>query len=91
MPIARDIFCFAVPLTMLFTTVFSVATGVGDCLWPMPARAVLMEVNLWKFSKKPPNSASVADAIIFLIMLHSTCTVPFSGGISHGRRIGRFF
>ena len=29
MSIARDIFCFAVPFTMVFAAVLSVATGVG--------------------------------------------------------------
>ena len=73
---------FAVPLTMLLAAVLYVATGVGGFWWPISARAVLMEVAFWKFSNKPTSSASVADAIIFLMMLHSTCTGTFSRGIS---------
>ena len=41
-----------------------------------------MDVALWKFLNYPPNSASVDDSMTFLIMIHSTCTGPFSGGIS---------
>ena len=74
MYIARDMFCFAVPLT--------ISTGVGGCWWPISARVVLMYVFFWKFSNNPPNYLSVDDAITFLIMLNYTCTDPFSGGIS---------
>ena len=82
MPIARDIFCFAVLLTMMFATVFSVATGVGGFMWPISSGAVLIEVAFWQFSNHPPSSASEADSVTFLVMLHSTCTSPFLGGIS---------
>ena len=40
-----------------------------------------MDVAFWQFSNNPPNPASVADAMTFLIMLHSTCTGTFYGGI----------
>ena len=40
-----------------------------------------MDVTLWQFSNIPPNSVSMDDDIIFLIMMHSTCTAPFSKGI----------
>ena len=82
MSIARDIFCFAVPLTMLFVAVLSVANGVGGCRWPISARDALIEVFFLQFSNNPPSSASVADAMTFLVMMNSTCTGPFSGGIS---------
>ena len=65
---ARDIFCFSIPLTIVFSAVFYFAIGVGGCWWPIYARAVLMDVDIWKFSNNPPNYASVADAITFLIM-----------------------
>ena len=45
MYIARDIFYFAIPLTMMFAAVLSVATGVGGCMWPISAKAVLVEVD----------------------------------------------
>ena len=80
--IPQDIFCFAVPLTMLFAAVLSVVTSVSGCWWPISATAVLMAVAFWQFSRNPPNSASVIYAIIFFIILHSTCNGLFSGGIS---------
>ena len=82
MSIARDLFCFVVLFTMLFAAIFSVAIGVGGCRCPISARAVLIEVSFWQFSNNPPSSASMADAMTFLMMLHSICTGPFSGGIS---------
>ena len=81
MSMAQDIFCFSVPLMMLFASVLYVATDVGGCWSPISARAVRMDVNFWKFSDNPPNSASVDDAITLLIILQYTCTGPFSGGI----------
>ena len=66
---------------MLFDAVLSIANGVGGCWWPIHVRAVLVAVYFWKFSNNPPNSASVADATTFLIMLHSAGNGPFSRGI----------
>ena len=40
-----------------------------------------MTVTFWQFSNNPSNYASVADSITLLIMIHSTCTGPFLGGI----------
>ena len=82
MSIAQDILYFAVPLTMLFAAVLSVAAVVGGCWFPISDKAVRVEVPFWKFSKKPSNSSSVSNVITFLMMLHSTCTGPFSRGIS---------
>ena len=81
MSIAQSFF-LAVPLKILFSAVLSVATGVGVCWWTISGMAVFVDVAFWKISTKPPNYASVADSITFLIMLHSTFTGPFSGGIS---------
>ena len=67
---------------ILFAAVLHLATGVGGCWWPIYVMAVLMDVAFWQFSNNPPNSASVADYITLLIMLHSTCTGPFYRGIS---------
>ena len=75
------IFLFCRSVAMLFAAVFSVATGIVGCWWPIYARAVIMEVALWDFSNNPPNSASMDDAITFLMIMNSTCTGPFSGGI----------
>ena len=82
MSIARDIFCLALPLKTLFAAVLSVATGVGGFWWPISAGAVLMEVAFCQFSNKPPNCSSVVDVITLLMILYSTCTGPFYGGIS---------
>ena len=68
---------------MLFAAVLSIATGFGGCWCLISAKSIIMEVSFWQFSNKPPNYTSVADAITFLIMMHSTCTCPFSGGISY--------
>ena len=75
-------FCFALLLTMMLAAILSVAASAGGCWWPISARAVLMDVAFWKFPNKPPNYAYMSDVITFLIMLHSTCTGPFYGGIN---------
>ena len=67
MSIARDLFCFAVPLNMLFDAVLYVATGVGGCRWPISARDVLIEVAFRQLSNNPTNYASVASIYIFLL------------------------
>ena len=66
---------------MMFAALFSVSAGVGGCEWPISDRAVQMDVAFWQFSNNPPNYASVSDAMKFIIMLHSTCNVPFSGSL----------
>ena len=68
-------------MTMLFVAVFYVATVSGGCWWPISDRAVLVDVAFWQFSNNPPNSDYVDFDVTFLIMLHSTCTGPFYGGI----------
>ena len=77
---AQDLFWFAVPLTMMFADVLSIATGVCGSWLPIYARAVLMAVNFCQFSNNPPNCASMDDAIIFLMFLHYTCNGTFWGG-----------
>ena len=67
---------------MLFSAVFSVATSVGGYECPIYAKSVYMDVTLWKFSNIPQNYASMADAMTFIIILHSTFTGPFYGGVS---------
>ena len=74
-------FCFAIPLTMLFSYVLSFATGVGGYWYPISARSILMAVAFYQFSNNPPNYDSVADLIKLLIMLHSTRTGPFLGAL----------
>ena len=81
MSIDLDIFCFSFTFMMLFSTVFSIAIGVVGCECPVSDRDVRVDVYFCQFSNNPPNSASVVDAMIFLTMLNSTCTGPFSGVI----------
>ena len=82
MSIALDFFCFSVPFIMMFFSVLSIAAGVGGFEWPIYAIAVCTDVTFLQFSNNYPNYASVADAMTFLIMLHSTCTGPFLGRMS---------
>ena len=79
MYVALDI-VLAVIFTMLFAAVFSVSTGAGGCGCPISDREVRMDVAFWKFSNNPPNYASVADAIIFIMILNSTFTGPQKTG-----------
>ena len=81
MYVALNLLCFDVPFTMMFADLFFVYAGVGGCEWPISDRAVQMDVAFWQFSNNPPNYASVSDAMKFIIMLHSTCNVPFSGSL----------
>ena len=41
-----------------------------------------MDVTFWNISNNTPNSDSVADAMNFFMILHSTSTGPFSGFIA---------
>ena len=43
MSIALNIFCFAVPLMMLFASIFTIVTGVGGCWWPNYSRDVIVD------------------------------------------------
>ena len=59
----------------------SVSTCVGGCEWPISSRSVFMYVAFYKFPTNPPNHASLADDITFIMILHSICNSPFYGGI----------
>ena len=59
-----------------------VATGVGGCGWTISPMDICMNVAFWKFSKHPPNYASLDDAMKFLMILHSKCTGLFYRGIA---------
>ena len=90
----NDVFVLCLVLneiTCLLLWIFFVLPFQLQCyftLWcPFPLVLVvvsnpfLLEQFSWKFSNSPPNSAPVADAMKFLMMLHSTCTGPFYWGI----------
>ena len=67
---------------MVSVAIFSFATGFGDYKWPISSKAVHMDVAFWKFSNNPLNYASVVNAMTYLMKIHTTCTGPFSWGIS---------
>ena len=81
MYITLDIFLFFFSIMLLFTAVLSVTTGIVGFGWTISYRVVHMDVDFWGFSNNPTNFASVADAIILLIILHSTYMGPFYGVI----------
>ena len=78
MYIALDLFLL-VPFTVLFSTVVSVTTGVGGCVWPISDRAVCTDVEFLQFPNNPPNYASLADVMTFLIILFSHVLAHFLG------------
>ena len=45
---------FFILFTMLFEAIFSVATGVGGCEWPIYDSSIRMDVTFWKFSYNSP-------------------------------------
>ena len=67
---------------MQFDAVLSVATGVGRRGWPISTKAVRMDVDFWQFSNNPTNSTYMADVMRFIMIMHSTCTRPFSGDLA---------
>ena len=85
-PIISQVYCsrflFSLPLKILFSYALSVDAGVVGFWCPISNKAVRVEVVFWQFSNKPPNSTSVADAVTFLMMLHSTSTGSFYRVIS---------
>ena len=64
----------------MFPAVLSVSTGVGSCEWLISTRGIRTYVTFWKFSNNSFNSSSFADSVTFIIILHYTCTGPFSWG-----------
>ena len=66
---------------VILAAVLSVFTGIDGCIWSIYDRAVRMDVAFWQFSNNPPNSTSVADSMMSIMILNSTCTGPFYGVI----------
>ena len=74
-------FCFSVPFTLIFAEVMPVPTGVGGYGWPVSSRLVVrMDAAFWQFSKNTPNSNSVDDVMMFVIILYFACNGPFLWG-----------
>ena len=67
---------------MLFADMLSFATGVGGCYCTISSRGVRMDVSFWYFSNNPPNSDTISYAMMFLLILNSTCTGTFSRDIA---------
>ena len=82
MSIPLDPFCFAAPINMIFSGLFFTATSVGIFEWPISATAACMDVAFCQFSNNPPNSDLVADSMMFLTILHSKYTSPFSRDVA---------
>ena len=80
MSIALDL-SFVVTFTIMFAVVQSVVTGDGSYQLNIYDKEVHMDVIFQQFLNNPPNYASVADAMLFIIILHYTCTGPFYWGI----------
>ena len=49
--------------------------------WPSSSRVTRMGQARWAARKRPPVSASAAEAMTFLIVLHMTCTGEFVMGV----------
>ena len=58
------------------------ANCVDGCGWPISDESVIEDVAFCNVSNNPPNSNFVADAMIFIIILNSTFTGSFSGGVA---------
>ena len=71
---AFDNFCFIAEFKIPVAVELSLYIGVplGGCGWPSSMRAVRMGQARWVAMKIPPVSASAADAMTFLMVLHIT-------------------
>ena len=74
MSISLVILCLIFSFTLIFVAVLYVDTGVGGFGWIISARVIRMGVVFWKFSNNPPNYASVADSMEFIMI--PMLTVP---------------
>ena len=79
-PIKYQIYCsgFFVLFTMLFAVELYVTTVSGGCGWPIYVRVVRIEVDFWQFSDNQPNSDSVVEVMMLLMILYSRSVGPFS-------------
>ena len=71
-------FSFKVPLMKLIAVVFSTCVGAGGCGWSISISVCYITVESWPFSNDYAISHSAAEATMFLIILHSVLTCPFS-------------
>ena len=53
---------------MPFADKLSGTTGVGGCGWPISDRAIHIEFDFCNFSKNPPTSTFVTDAMTIRMM-----------------------
>ena len=71
MSIVLDFFCGMDELTMSAAVELSIFMGVHGCGWPISSRHVQIGSVTWTLWKRAPSSASEAEAIMLLSVLHS--------------------
>ena len=77
--------CLTVSLAMPAAHRLSVVMGVGGWGCPSSMRMVRMTSASRALKKRPPSSASAADASTFLINVQRMCIAPLRGG---GEEVG---
>ena len=66
---------------MPWEVLLSVLMVVGGCGWPNSSRAVRMGTAVLALWKIPIVSASAAEDMTFLTVLHSVCSGPLGAGV----------
>ena len=87
MPIALDIFCLTVAVTMPSSAELSVFIGVVGWVKYISWSVILRGTAVCSLWNSPPTSASATDATTCLRIQNSVGTGPFAGG----GRFGDFF
>ena len=82
MSIALEFFCLIEELTIPAAVELSVLSGVHGWGWPSSARHVRIGSAICALWKSAPSSASAADAITFLRVLHSAWRTPLGVGLN---------
>jgi hypothetical protein len=88
MSMALDLRCRMVPLVIPVGQELSVCIGVGGWGYPISSRMVRIISASLALSKRPANSASVAEDMTFLRMLLTVWIAPLLGGCVFGGVVG---
>ena len=67
-------------LTNILSVTLSMTNELYVCFWPISVRGMHMSAPWFQLTNYSNYSASVSLAITLLIVMHSTCMVPLSGG-----------
>ena len=81
MSMALDIFCLVIFLAIPTAVALSTWMGVGGWVLPISVKVVRMGTAAWPLRKRTPYLSSVAEAMIFQIILHKTWTKPLRRGV----------